>query len=379
MRYTIEGTRAAADRARQDAETAAVTSEYPRYGRSVHEDKAAALEALGDTLAEMGERPPAPTGDAYADRRARRVWALRMRAAIKCVESASLRARSHDMGAHRPLGQPLVGSPARRAAQARAIERERRVDDRAHHAYQEAEELERRARAAEQNRAISSDDSEALEKLRAKLAQLEAQRDRLKSAREDAQGPLLNYRAPDGVELRSPYHAENMRLGQVDLTREEYRRIPTDYKGTHTAADGSHRVRVAMQRGSGLAAVFLIDTKAHPKPDTAAGPRPDGPAAWALSNLAGRIRQVRERIAALEAVDRSAPDVNLFAGEGWRVVDSQAENRLRIYFDEKPPQDVRRRLRSVGFRWSPAEGAWQRQRGSGAERSARFALCGSWA
>ena len=36
-------------------------------------------------------------------------------------------------------------------------------------------------------------------------------------------------------------------------------------------------------------------------------------------------------------------------------------NRLQIFFDEIPPAETRKELKSRGFRWARSEGAWQRQ------------------
>lgn len=36
-------------------------------------------------------------------------------------------------------------------------------------------------------------------------------------------------------------------------------------------------------------------------------------------------------------------------------------NRLQIIFDGKPDEETRNTLKANGFRWSPREGAWQRQ------------------
>ena len=38
---------------------------------------------------------------------------------------------------------------------------------------------------------------------------------------------------------------------------------------------------------------------------------------------------------------------------------NEAENRLQLLFDEKPPEDQRRALKSEGFKWAPSQGAWQ--------------------
>lgn len=46
---------------------------------------------------------------------------------------------------------------------------------------------------------------------------------------------------------------------------------------------------------------------------------------------------------------------------GGTVEANQEENRLQIFFDQKPDEDVRAALKANGFRWAPGAGAWQRQ------------------
>ena len=36
-------------------------------------------------------------------------------------------------------------------------------------------------------------------------------------------------------------------------------------------------------------------------------------------------------------------------------------NRIQIFFDSKPDDDVRNELKRNGFKWAPSQGAWQRQ------------------
>lgn len=40
---------------------------------------------------------------------------------------------------------------------------------------------------------------------------------------------------------------------------------------------------------------------------------------------------------------------------------NRQDNRLQIYFDDKPDPNTRAELKSSGFRWLPSVGAWQRQ------------------
>ena len=65
---------------------------------------------------------------------------------------------------------------------------------------------------------------------------------------------------------------------------------------------------------------------------------------------------------------------------GWEFDGGYAEpckedNRLRIYFDEKPDEAVRLELKSNGFKWSPKAGAWQRQLTANAFHAADRIAC----
>lgn len=47
--------------------------------------------------------------------------------------------------------------------------------------------------------------------------------------------------------------------------------------------------------------------------------------------------------------------------EGGRIVKNYSENRLQIFHDEKPPQEVINILKHEGWKWSRFFGCWQRQ------------------
>lgn len=53
----------------------------------------------------------------------------------------------------------------------------------------------------------------------------------------------------------------------------------------------------------------------------------------------------------------------------FRVERNLETNRINLYFDGKPEEDVRRVLKSNGFRWSPSYACWTRQLTNEAERS----------
>lgn len=79
-----------------------------------------------------------------------------------------------------------------------------------------------------------------------------------------------------------------------------------------------------------------------------------------LENNNANIRRIKERIAELEKRDSAA------FGEGWAfpggsVVMNAEENRIQVFFDEKPDGEMRQALKSNGFKWAPSRNAWQRQ------------------
>ncbi len=89
---------------------------------------------------------------------------------------------------------------------------------------------------------------------------------------------------------------------------------------------------------------------------------------YELSNNSAEIRRIKQRIAAITAYQAKVEEVGNtgelpeFLFEGGRIVDNIPENRLQIFFDEKPDAEVRGRLKVHGFRWAPSNEAWQSYR-----------------
>lgn len=80
---------------------------------------------------------------------------------------------------------------------------------------------------------------------------------------------------------------------------------------------------------------------------------------YAISNNGANIRRIKDRIAQLEKAaaretKESAPV------DGLRVVENAEANRVQLIFEGKPADEVRAKLKGFGFRWAPSEGAWQR-------------------
>ena len=83
---------------------------------------------------------------------------------------------------------------------------------------------------------------------------------------------------------------------------------------------------------------------------------------YCLSNNNAKIRAAKQRIKELEEVKASAQDETVATNiEGLKVVENTEAMRIQLIFDDKPSAEVREVLKSNGFRWSPRYSAWQRQ------------------
>lgn len=83
--------------------------------------------------------------------------------------------------------------------------------------------------------------------------------------------------------------------------------------------------------------------------------------AWAISNSGANIKRLKGRLAQLARRAEAAtaqPEVEREV-DGVRVVENLADNRLQLFFPDKPDATVRTALKRAGFRWAPSVGAWQ--------------------
>lgn len=67
--------------------------------------------------------------------------------------------------------------------------------------------------------------------------------------------------------------------------------------------------------------------------------------------------QLRARITLLETRQARMKEIN-----GIRIIDNVEENRIQLFFPDKPSDAMRSELKRSGFRWAPSIGAWQRMR-----------------
>lgn len=153
------------------------------------------------------------------------------------------------------------------------------------------------------------------------------------------------------IDLTDPYAREMLedRLQSLQNTLETGKAMNAHYRKHKTVKgfrDYSDETAAEMDKAISSAPAF------------ARTPFPD----FELSSLRGKIKRVQENLSKLDKMDaaQGQPEKEeLF--DGGRVVHNVADNRLQIYFDEIPADEIRAKLKSYGFHWSRRNQAWQRQ------------------
>ena len=80
---------------------------------------------------------------------------------------------------------------------------------------------------------------------------------------------------------------------------------------------------------------------------------------YMLSNNNANMRRIEQRIKDLEA--QAQRESKVIEGGGYTYHEDTDENRVMFRFPGKPAEDVRQVLKKHGFRWSPSRNAWVRQ------------------
>lgn len=87
------------------------------------------------------------------------------------------------------------------------------------------------------------------------------------------------------------------------------------------------------------------------------------------TNNGAEIRRAKQRLEQIEKL-KSQKTVEIKAENGIRLEDNPAENRIRIFYNGKPPAETIAELKHHAFRWTPSLGCWQAYRNN---RSINFA------
>lgn len=267
-------------------------------------------------VAQLIDEPDRARVQAYQDKQERK------RERLEAAAERSARKASASFGAARriaegiPMGQPiLVGhhSEKRHRRDAAKIDSSMRrgieADDR-------AKELAARA-AAVGTAGISSDDPEAVVKLKREMNQLKVDQDRYKLI-----NAAIRKHAKAGPEMQV---MAIMALGYSEKLARKV--LEKDFAG-----------RIGI---------------------------PD----YQIKNNAANIRRIEKRIDELVAKAETPARADVrgeLEGMSFTLAENKDANRTQIVFSGKPSEVVRDQLKGAGFRWAPSEGAWQRQLSNGA-------------
>ena len=153
-------------------------------------------------------------------------------------------------------------------------------------------------------------------------------------------------------------------LTPIDIILEDYRNGKWKY-GEKISSDDPYAIEKLNAKLEYLEK-YHTDMKASNRKARSEGRQAPFPPYMLTNNLA-TIKSVKKRIEELAA----PKEIGGFLFVGGEVVANYEVDRLQIFFDEKPDEEVRKELKSNGFRWAPSQGAWQRKLNTNALYSAR--------
>ena len=238
------------------------------------------------------------------ERKQARADRYRERALQAKAGSTAAYRRSEELVEHIPPGQPILVGHHSETKHRRALERSWNALGKSVELEQKANYYEAKAEAAEHNRAIYAEDDDAVENLTERVAALESLQERMKAA--------------------------NRIIKNLKQTQEE--KIEA-------------LCRLGFERRN-AEELFVPNCFGQ-----------IGFADFTIRNNGANIRRLKKR---LESVARlkSAPTKEYTIGE-VRIVENTEANRLQVFFPEKPSEEVRKELKSNGFRWASIAACWQ--------------------
>ena len=239
----------------------------------------------------------------YEERRAARIDRLHA-AADKAEERSTQYSKESDrMMEAIPFGQPIItGRGARTRADINYRERAGRKMDHAVEESSKAAYYADRAKTAESDSIISSDDPEAVVKLRKKVESLESAKAEMKR-------------------INAFYRKHGTCKGCEEL-------------------DDDH----AAELDESMKHAYSWETAPYPS--------------YELTSVNQRIKAAKDRIARLERTDRMPDQTIPF--DGGEIVVSSEVNRVQIRFEERQGADMTEKLHRYGFHWAHSEKAFQR-------------------
>jgi hypothetical protein len=252
----------------------------------------------------------------FEERRLARIERLEQRAVRRQRLGESMVATANQRADVIPLGQPILVGHYSEGRDRRYREKIRRGFERGYALQREAEQLSRRAAVARANRSISSDDPNAVARLKEKLEGHELTRAVMKAV-----NAAIRKAKGDAAKVKALVAASGHKVSDAEIAE-------------------------------------LL------KPDCFGRV---GFAPYQLSNLGSEISRVKARIAELERRAARGPTPPQQFGD---IEVRREDNRVQIVFPGKPTEEKRTALKRAGFRWAPSVGAWQKHESDWAHHEA---------
>lgn len=238
----------------------------------------------------------------YAERKENRVEAYKNLAEKNLKEAEERWDVVHGIQSAIPLGQPIIVGHHSEKRHRRDL---KKIENNAHKALEaekKAEYYMRKAKAAEKNQAISSDNPEAITELKNKIEELTKANELMKKA------------------------------------NKIYKKT-----GSLESAGLPENIRKAGERNID----YQMGWKPHPKECK--------PFTHFNTPEINRLKKRLERLEKLQETEYQEKEIN-----GINIVVDPEDNRVRLLFRDIPSEETRKKLKHNGFKWSPRNKAWQR-------------------
>lgn len=210
-----------------------------------------------------------------------------------------------------PMGQPILVGHHSEQRHRKTIKRYENAMRKNIADAEKAQYYEEKAKRLEKNTVISSDDPEAVIKIKEKLLKLEKKLNRMK----ELNSKLRKFKTRSNalIEFKKESYEDKDKELLIKMVDNHFYALPPE------------RIKA-----------YYFNT----------------------SNINSEIRRLKDRVDFLEK--QNSKVTKSYVYEGVEVVENVEENRLQLFFDGKPELEVRTKLKQNGFRWSPYNGCWQR-------------------
>jgi hypothetical protein len=214
-----------------------------------------------------------------------------------------------------PMGQPILVGHHSEKRHRKDIKKLNKAMDKSFEALGKKEYYEEKIEKIEKNKSISGDNPEAVNLYQKKMEMLEKQRENMKEA--------------------NKYWRKN---------------------GTMVGCEGiSEETAIKTDKMMETAYSWIKEK----------GPY----AEYRINNISAEIRRIKVKIEELSKLGSMEEGIEEYNWGEFKI--NREINRVQFLFEGKPEEGVRSKLKENGFRWSPAEGAWQRQLTENAIRASR--------